>query len=67
MINVANLSLNTEESSMDAITGGCCYHYICRPKGMTARRYAWLVKKGKLRGYCFRPVVYRRRVIRRFC
>ena len=57
MINISNLSLNTEETSMDAVTGGCCYIY--RPKGMTARRFAWLVKKGKLRGFCYRPVIRR--------
>ena len=63
MINITNLSLDTvtEESAMEAITGGC-YHY--RPKGMSSRRYSWLVKKGKLGGCCHRPI--RRRPVYRF-
>ena len=58
MINITNLSQNasTEQSAMDAITGGC---YIRRPKGMTSRRYSWLVKKGKLGGCFHRRVVCR--------
>lgn len=58
MITITNLSLNTEESNMDAITGGC---FIYRPRGMSSRRFAWLLKKGKLGGCYHRPVVYRRR------
>ena len=51
MINIANLSQDsaTEDSAMDAITGGCCYHY--RPRGMSYRRFKWLVRKGKI-GFC---------------
>lgn len=68
MINITNLSQDntSEQSALDAITGGC---YIRRPKGMTARRHAWLVKKGKLGGCYHRPVVcrpYYPRVIRTF-
>ena len=58
MINITNLSLDTvtEESAMEAITGGC-YHY--RRKGMSARRFAWLAKKGKFRGCSHRRPVCR--------
>ena len=63
MINITNLSQNTatEETAMDAITGGC-YHY--RPRGMSYRRYKWLARKGTIsvcrprpcRPVCGRPV-----------
>lgn len=50
MITITNLSQDndSDQSAMNAITGGASRRYFGLP-GISRRRVQWLVKKGKLR------------------